>query len=88
MRIMYFKKVVKFEEMGQVDVFSVVSMVMLNKMVIKKGIRNNFDFSCVVKETESNELKVEVVTSENSEFDISEETGNFKINFFFEAKAK
>ena len=85
---MYFNKIVNFEEMSQIDRFSIVSMVLLNKMVIKKGVKNNFDFTCSEYEDDEDRIKIKLSSSENSEFDISNDTENFKIFFFFEAKAK
>lgn len=74
--------------MSQIDRFSIVSMVLLNKMVIQKGVKNNFDFSCSEFEDEEYRIKIRLRSSENSEFDVSNESDNFKIIYFFEAKAK
>ena len=85
---MFFKKKIELEEMSQIDRFSITSMVLLNKMSIKKGIKNNFDFTCSEYEDRDYKIKIKLSSSENSEFDISKESENFKIFFFFEAKAK
>ena len=55
-------------QLQQVDQFSVQSLLIVEKFIIDKGIKNIFDFSCYEREKDE-KRQVVFKTQENSHFD-------------------